>query len=154
MRPSWKLIGLAGLAGVAATGVVVARKRRAHRNYDPDELRERLHRRLAEATAGPVVSSAMSADDPLEQLSSQELYQLAVRHARRHLDVGFFWRLLELLPAAEAAAGELDEAEADVTRLSAHLDDLTDAGRGEIADALRPFYLEYLREHGVTPADA
>jgi hypothetical protein len=50
MRPSWKLIGLAGLAGVAATGVVVARKRRAQRHYDPDELRERLHRRLAEAT--------------------------------------------------------------------------------------------------------
>jgi hypothetical protein len=48
MRPSWKLIGLAGLAGVAATGVVVARKRRAQRAYDPDELRERLHRRLAE----------------------------------------------------------------------------------------------------------
>jgi hypothetical protein len=153
MRPSWKLIGLAGLAGVAATGVVVARKRRAHRHYDPDELRERLHRRLAEATAGSVVSSAMSADDPLERLSSEELYQLAVRHARRHLDVGFFWRLLELLPAAEAAAGELNEAEADVTRLSAHLDDLTDAGRGDIADALRPFYLEYLHEHGVTPAD-
>ena len=49
MRPSWKLIGLAGLAGVAATGVVVARKRRAQREYDPDELRDRLHRRLAEA---------------------------------------------------------------------------------------------------------
>jgi hypothetical protein len=49
MRPSWKLIGLAGLAGVAATGVVVARRRRAQREYDPDELRERLHRRLAEA---------------------------------------------------------------------------------------------------------
>ena len=49
MRPSpWKLAGLAGLAGVAATGVVVARRRRAQRDYDPDELRERLHRRLAE----------------------------------------------------------------------------------------------------------
>jgi hypothetical protein len=48
MRASWKLIGLAGLAGVAATGVVVARRRRAQRQYDPDELRERLHRRLAE----------------------------------------------------------------------------------------------------------
>jgi hypothetical protein len=50
MRPSWKIIGLAGLAGVAATGVLVARKRRAQREYDPDELRERLHRRLAEAS--------------------------------------------------------------------------------------------------------
>jgi hypothetical protein len=49
MRPSWKLIGLAGLAGVAATGAVVARRRRAQREYDPDELRDRLHRRLAEA---------------------------------------------------------------------------------------------------------
>ena len=50
MRPSWKLIGLAGLAGVAATGVVVARRRRAHRDYDPGELRDRLHRRLAETS--------------------------------------------------------------------------------------------------------
>jgi hypothetical protein len=49
MRVPWKLIGLAGLAGVAATGVVVARKRRAHRAYTPEELRDRLHRRLAEA---------------------------------------------------------------------------------------------------------
>jgi hypothetical protein len=49
MRVPWKLIGLAGLAGVAATGVVVARRRRAQRDYAPDELRERLHRRLAEA---------------------------------------------------------------------------------------------------------
>jgi hypothetical protein len=49
MRPSpWKLLGLAGLAGVAATGVVLARRRRAQREYDPQELRERLHRRLAE----------------------------------------------------------------------------------------------------------
>jgi hypothetical protein len=51
MRVSWKLVGLAGLAGVAATGAVVARRRRAQREYDPDELRERLHRRLAEAGA-------------------------------------------------------------------------------------------------------
>jgi hypothetical protein len=96
----------------------------------------------------------MSGDDALDRLSSEELYQLAARRARRHLDVGFFWHLLERLPAAEAAAGDLDQAEADVMRLSAHLDDLTDAGRGEVADALRPFYLEYLREHGVTPSEA
>jgi hypothetical protein len=93
-------------------------------------------------------------DDPLERLSSEELYHLAVRRARRHLDVRFFWRLLERLPAAEAAAGELNEAEADVSTLSAHIDDLTNAGRGEVAEALRPFYLEYLREHGVTPEAA
>ena len=48
MRPPWKLLGLAGVAGVAATGVVVARKRRAHVELEPDELRERLRARLAE----------------------------------------------------------------------------------------------------------
>jgi hypothetical protein len=93
----------------------------------------------------------MTEEDPLERLSSEELHDLAVSHARRHLDVKFFWRLMGVLPAAEAAAGELDEAEADVLRLSAHLDDVTDSGKGEVADLLRPFYLEYLREHGVQP---
>ena len=93
-------------------------------------------------------------DDPLERLSSRELHDLAVSHARRHLDVGFFWRLMQILPAAEAAAGELDVAAADVMKLSAHLDDVTDSGRGEIADLLRPFYVEYLREHRVEPPAA
>jgi hypothetical protein len=50
MRVPWKLVGLAGIAGVAATGAVVARNRRAHNAYTPDELRERLHRRLAEVS--------------------------------------------------------------------------------------------------------
>ena len=49
MRPrTWKLLGVAGMAGVAASGVVVARRRRAQQAYEPDELREKLHRRLAE----------------------------------------------------------------------------------------------------------
>ncbi len=52
MRPNyWKLLGVAGVAGVAATGVVVARRRRAQTELAPDEIRERLHRRLAEAGA-------------------------------------------------------------------------------------------------------
>jgi hypothetical protein len=51
MTARWKLLGLAGLAGVAATGAVVARRQRAHVDYDPDELRDRLHRRLDEIDA-------------------------------------------------------------------------------------------------------
>lgn len=54
MRMPWKFVGLAGLAGVAATGVVLARKRRMQRDYQPDELRERLHRRLADVSAAGV----------------------------------------------------------------------------------------------------
>lgn len=91
------------------------------------------------------------ADDPLERLTSRELHDLAVDHAKRHLDVRFFWELMKILPAAEAAAGELEEANADIQRMSAHLDDVTDAGRGEVAEQLRPFSLEYLRERDVAP---
>ena len=93
---------------------------------------------------------AMTDDQDLERLSSAELHDLAVSRAKRHLDVRFFWELIRLLPAAEAAAGDLNEAESDVMKLSAHVDDVADAGRGEVADLLRPFYLQYLRRHGVT----
>ena len=47
----WKILGLATLAGVVAAGVVVERRRRTYRSYDTDELRDRLHARLA--AAGP-----------------------------------------------------------------------------------------------------
>lgn len=47
----WKMIGLAGLAGVAATGVVAARDDRKRRAYTPDEIRTRLHERVTAAPA-------------------------------------------------------------------------------------------------------
>ena len=47
----WKWVGLAGLAGVAATGAAVARDERRRRAYTPDEVRERLHAWHAEAAA-------------------------------------------------------------------------------------------------------
>ncbi len=45
----WKWLGLAGLAGVAATGVVIARDQRRRAQLTPDEVRDRLHERLAES---------------------------------------------------------------------------------------------------------
>jgi hypothetical protein len=47
----WKVLGLAGLVGVAATGVVVTRAARQRTAYTPDQVRSRLHARLAEAEA-------------------------------------------------------------------------------------------------------
>ena len=41
-------LGLAGVAGVVATGAVVARHERERRAYTPDEIRARLHQRYAE----------------------------------------------------------------------------------------------------------
>lgn len=47
----WKLVGLAGLVGVAAAGgVMVVRRRRTWHEPEPDELRDRLHARLAAST--------------------------------------------------------------------------------------------------------
>ncbi|MEO6086234.1 MAG: hypothetical protein ABIQ18_24295 [Umezawaea sp.] len=44
----WKVLGLAGVVGVAATGAVVVRAERKRQAYTPDEIRERLHARIAE----------------------------------------------------------------------------------------------------------
>ncbi len=89
-------------------------------------------------------------DDRLDALTSKELHDLAVRYALRHLDIPFFFRLMEALPVAEAATGDVDGAEADALTLRAHIDDVTDSGQGEVAELLRPLYLDYLRGHGVT----
>lgn len=43
----WKWIGVAGVAGVAATGAVIARNERLRRAYTPDDVRARLHERAA-----------------------------------------------------------------------------------------------------------
>lgn len=49
----WKLIGLAGAAGVAAGGVLVARNERQRKSYTPDEVRDRLQERLNEVPDKP-----------------------------------------------------------------------------------------------------
>nr|BFE28615.1 hypothetical protein GCM10010200_008660 [Actinomadura rugatobispora] len=42
------MLGVAGFVGVAATGAVIARAERRRRAYTPEEIRERLHQRVAE----------------------------------------------------------------------------------------------------------
>ncbi|NKY46104.1 MULTISPECIES: hypothetical protein [Nocardia] len=80
----------------------------------------------------------------LEKLSSKELHDRAVKHAVRHGDVKFLWRLLEQIPAAEAATGNIGESEADIKYVLPMLDDYVHSGEGKIAEALRPLYIEYL----------
>jgi len=48
-----KVLGLAAFAGVAATGVVIARDQRRRNAYTPQQVRDRLHARLAEAPEAP-----------------------------------------------------------------------------------------------------
>lgn len=49
----WKVLGLAGVAGVAATGVIIARDQRQRAELTPEEVRERLHQRLDEMRQPP-----------------------------------------------------------------------------------------------------
>ena len=87
--------------------------------------------------------------DELEKLSTRELHEMAVRRALKHVDVEFFWQLLRDIPAAEASEGHDAEAGRDVTHLSVLLDDAIGSGEGDLGDALRPVYLDYLEKHGV-----
>jgi hypothetical protein len=85
--------------------------------------------------------------EELDALPSQELHDRATRLAWRRLDVSFLWDLLKTIPEARAASGDEERSETDIMRPLALLNDLVDADRGELADALRPLYVDYLLEH-------
>ncbi|MGI5216319.1 hypothetical protein [Nocardia sp. CA-290969] len=89
----------------------------------------------------------MSTNEELESLSSKELHDRAVKLAVRHGDIRFLWQLLTRIPAAEATAGRAGESEADIKWVVPMLDDYIHAGDGDLAEALRGFYLDYLRKH-------
>ena len=96
----------------------------------------------------------MATRDDLEALSSKELHDRAMKVARHHLDAKFVWNLLKIIPEAEAATGNLRQAESDVVSdLSMFnspvglLNDLMKSDEGELADALRPYYVDYLEKH-------
>lgn len=84
-----------------------------------------------------------------EQTSTEDLRERAVELARRRWDVRFFWRLLGLIPAAEAVAGNRQASEASVAQASAFLYEALSAESDPgVQEALRPVYIEYLTEHG------
>lgn len=85
--------------------------------------------------------------DHLDALSSAELHDRALDRARRHLDIGFFVRLLQAMPAARAAHGDVEESFTDVLRPGKLIAEAVDQDPA-LVDNLRPLYLEYLREHG------
>jgi hypothetical protein len=86
--------------------------------------------------------------EALEALPSRELHDRAVSHAVKHLNVSFLWELISAVPAAEAAAGHMGEARSDVMSLRSLLTDtFNQDNEGELAEALRPLYLDYLEKH-------
>jgi hypothetical protein len=85
--------------------------------------------------------------DELEQLSTQELHDRALHRAEKHVDVKFFWSLLEMLPAADAASGNVNEADFDIQNSRGFIRDAIHSGDGKLAEALRPVFIDYLRKH-------
>jgi hypothetical protein len=85
--------------------------------------------------------------EELDSLTSKQLHDRATKTALKRLDVGFFLDLLASIPAAEMVAGPRDEANEDVVSLSARLHDAVHADEGELADAMRPYYIDYLLKH-------
>jgi hypothetical protein len=53
---------MAGVAGVTATGAVIARNERHRRAYSPDDVRERLHARLDSTTSGTSTRDSAAED--------------------------------------------------------------------------------------------
>jgi hypothetical protein len=86
-------------------------------------------------------------DEDLEKLSTHELHDRAIRRAEKHLDVRFFWRLLKLIPAAQTISGDEGEADFDIQSSKGLISDALRSGDGALGEALRPVFLDYLREH-------
>ncbi len=87
------------------------------------------------------------ASDELDQLPTKELHDRAVRRAEKHLDVRFFWSLLQVIPAAQAAIGDEGEADYDIQFSKGLISDALHSGDGALGEALRPMFIEYLRRH-------
>jgi len=88
----------------------------------------------------------VSTFEDLDALPSRELHDRAVKRAERHLDVPFFWRLLQQGPAADAADGDLGRGEEQTAHWSRQVLEVL---RGDEAavEARRPIYIDYLLEH-------
>lgn len=82
----------------------------------------------------------------LAELPTRDLHDRAMHRARTHLDLGFLWRIVKAVPVAEAAAGHLDESESDVVSMSSLITDVLHSNEPEVAEQLRPFYIDYLAD--------
>jgi hypothetical protein len=92
--------------------------------------------------------AAMPTFEELDKLSSQELHDRAVKRAKRHLDVRFFWDLLQIAPAAEMAEGDPEEAETEVLHWSVQVRDALKRDPEGMTDGRREYYIDYLLRHG------
>jgi hypothetical protein len=91
----------------------------------------------------------MATREELEALPIKELHDRAMATARSHVDVGFLWEVVKALPVAEEAIGDDQRSKVDIMRPLALINDfLYDTDSGELGEALRPMYVDYLLRRG------
>jgi len=91
----------------------------------------------------------MATRDELEALPIKELHDRAMEAARKHLDVGWLWDVVKALPVAEEAIGDDQRSKVDIMRPLALINDfLYDTDSGQLGEALRPMYVDYLLSKG------
>ncbi|MEP7018736.1 MAG: hypothetical protein ABI899_12045 [Actinomycetota bacterium] len=84
----WKVLGLAGLAGVGAAGVIIAREQRQRSQLAPEEIRARLRERLELAPTAP--ASGTVPEVPVGPTTQQRwLLPWLPRRHRRHAPPGY-----------------------------------------------------------------
>ena len=89
----------------------------------------------------------MTTREELDALSSHELHDMAMRRALHHMDIEFLWEVLRAIPAAEAAEGHPGHAGLDINKVSGLISDAVTSGETDVAEALRPLYIDYLTKH-------
>lgn len=88
----------------------------------------------------------MTRFEDLDRLTSRELHDRAFRHAEHHLDVRFFWDLIEEIPVAEMAEGDDATAAGDIRSPSEQVTHAVSESPA-LMDSLRPVYIDYLERH-------
>ena len=85
----------------------------------------------------------MTTFEELDALSSRELHDRAVKRAERRLDIPFFWRLLQEGTAADAAEGDVQRGDEQISHWSRQMLEVL-RHDDEALEARRPIYLDYL----------
>ncbi len=88
----------------------------------------------------------MATREELDQKSSKELHDMAVHHARRHLDVASSGADRGAARGRGGARVTSTPPTPTSSRAWLIFNDITDSGKGETAELLRPLYIDYLAD--------
>jgi hypothetical protein len=84
--------------------------------------------------------------EDLDALTSRELHDRAVKRAEHRLDIPFFWRLLQEGTAADAAEGDVERGDEQVSHWSRQVLEVLRHDEDAL-NARRPIYIDYLLKH-------